>query len=127
MNSPKTPSRSNSSAFFVEGMCCMDEQHAIEKKLRTIPGIQDCRFNLVNQKLSIVHTCPKEDIQRALHGLGFKVREQMHAVEQKSFWEKYDPDWWVANRDQGNEGRQKLLARHEFPHDHCCHRRHGYR
>lgn len=78
-----------SSTFFVRGMCCGEEQLMIERKLRTIPGVDSCTFNLVNQKLNVFHTCSKDDILRALHRLGFNVREQTSVVEEKSFWEKH--------------------------------------
>ncbi len=89
MDDQKIDSSTKSSTFFVEGMCCGEEQHRIEKKLQTIPGVVNCKFNLVNQKLNVVHTCSKDDVLRPLHRLGFKVREQMSAAEQKSFWEKH--------------------------------------
>ncbi len=75
----------------MQGMCCSEEQHAIEKKLRTIRGVESCKFNLVNQKVDVVHTCSRNDIQSALHRLGFKAHEQIPTVEQASFWDKHAP------------------------------------
>jgi len=91
MHDLKTHSGTKSSTFFVQGMCCSEEQHAIEKKLRTIRGIESCRVNLVNQKVDVVHTCSRNDIQSALHRLGFKTHEEIPTVEQASFWDKHAP------------------------------------
>ena len=91
MHDQKTRSGTKSSTFFVQGMCCSEEQHAIEKKLRTIGGVESCKFNLVSQKVDVVHTCSRNDIQSALHRLGFKAHEQIPAVEQTSFWDKHAP------------------------------------
>src|SRR5208283_3407501 len=38
---------SQHSVFYVEGMCCADEQVIIEKKLRSLAGIEEYKFNLV--------------------------------------------------------------------------------
>ena len=59
------------SVFFVEGMCCADEQTIIEKKLRSLDGVSEFKFNLVAQRLYVTHSVPNRTIASALHDVGF--------------------------------------------------------
>ena len=56
--------------FVVNGLCCASEEALIRKKLSSLSGIQDIRFNIVSHKLDVDHTCGKEPILKALNDVG---------------------------------------------------------
>ena len=62
------------SVFYVEGMCCADEQAVIEKKLRSLTGIEEYKFNLVARKLHVTHSLPPNTVVTALHEAGFAAK-----------------------------------------------------
>jgi Zn2+/Cd2+-exporting ATPase len=62
------------SVFYVEGMCCADEQAVIEKKLRSLTGIEEYKFNLVARKLHVTHSFPPSAVVTALHEVGFTAK-----------------------------------------------------
>ncbi len=62
------------SVFYVEGMCCADEQVIIEKKLRSLAGIEEYKFNLVARKLHVTHSLKPNTVVTALHEVGFTAK-----------------------------------------------------
>jgi Cd2+/Zn2+-exporting ATPase len=54
----------------VSGLCCATEEALIRKKLSSIPGVQELRFNIVSHKLDVAHTCGNEPILKALKAIG---------------------------------------------------------
>jgi Cd2+/Zn2+-exporting ATPase len=68
------------STFFVEGMCCADEELTIRKKLTHLSGVKSCSFNLVAQKLTVEHEMGEAEIVRALREVGFKAREAAERI-----------------------------------------------
>ena len=62
------------SVFYVEGMCCADEQAVIEKKLRSLTGIEEYKFNLVARKLHVTHSLSPSTVVTALHQIGFVAK-----------------------------------------------------
>jgi len=62
------------SVFYVEGMCCADEQAVIEKKLRSLTGIEEYKFNLVARKLHVTHSLSPGTVITALHQIGFAAK-----------------------------------------------------
>ncbi len=80
--------KSYTTTFHVKGMCCVDEEILIKKKLQALSGIERSTFNLVSEKLSVVHTCPKEEIVNSLHEAGFSARTDDTREAPQSFWEK---------------------------------------
>ena len=62
------------SVFYVEGMCCADEQAVIEKKLRSLTGIEEYKFNLVARKLHVIHSLTPAAVVAALHEIGFAAK-----------------------------------------------------
>ncbi|MEK6569931.1 MAG: heavy metal translocating P-type ATPase, partial [Bacteroidota bacterium] len=66
--------RTQTSTFFVEGMCCADEEFTIRKKLSHLDGVDSCAFNLVAQKLTVLHRREDAEIVKALREVGFKSR-----------------------------------------------------
>jgi len=79
----------HTSIFHVRGMCCVDEEILIRKKLSSLPGISHFSFNLVSQKLAVRHTCPKETIVNALHQAGFEATTYSSVEVPESFWAKH--------------------------------------
>ncbi len=62
------------SVFYVEGMCCADEQVIIEKKLRSLAGIEEYKFNLVARKLHVTHSLKPNILVAALREVGFTAK-----------------------------------------------------
>ncbi len=62
------------SVFYVEGMCCADEQVIIEKKLRLLDGIEEYKFNLVARKLHVTHSLKPNILVAALREVGFTAK-----------------------------------------------------
>jgi Cd2+/Zn2+-exporting ATPase len=79
----------HTSTFHVRGLCCVDEEILIRKKLSSLPGISSFTFNLVSQKLTVQHSCAKEEIVNALHDAGFTATTFSTREEPKSFWDKH--------------------------------------
>jgi Cd2+/Zn2+-exporting ATPase len=65
--------RTRTSSFFVEGMCCADEEFTIRKKLGSLDGVDSCAFNLVAQRLTVTHRTNDAQIIKALREVGFKA------------------------------------------------------
>jgi Zn2+/Cd2+-exporting ATPase len=61
------------SVYLVDGMCCADEQRVIEKRLRTVEGIEAFSFNLVANKLYVTHSLSESDIPPILKSAGFSA------------------------------------------------------
>lgn len=75
--------------FHVSGMCCIDEEMLIRRKLDSLKGVEKFKFNLVSQKLTVEHTCPKQEVIKALHQAGFHARSDASMGAPKSFWEMH--------------------------------------
>lgn len=79
----------HTSVFHVKGMCCVDEEILIRKKINSLPGIVNFSFNLVSQKLTVQHSCPREAIVNTLHEAGFHATTYSSAEAPRSFWAKH--------------------------------------
>lgn len=79
----------HTSIFHVKGMCCVDEEILIRKKITPLPGIVSFTFNLVSQKLTVQHSCSRETIINALHEAGFQASTYSSVEIPKSFWAKH--------------------------------------
>ncbi len=84
----------SSTTFSIEGMDCADESSIIEKKLLSVNGILDFRFNLVEQNVIVTHTCETEDIKRAVKSVGFKAE----IVDSENDGENTSTSFFVKNR-----------------------------
>jgi Zn2+/Cd2+-exporting ATPase len=62
---------SKQSVYIIDGMCCADEQHVIEKRLNAVKGIETFSFNLVAKKLYVTHILDDRTIRDVLKGIGF--------------------------------------------------------
>src|SRR3989304_4046569 len=56
--------------FIVNGLCCATEESLIRKKLSSLPGVQDLRFNIISHRLDVTHTCGDDTILKALKDIG---------------------------------------------------------
>ena len=61
------------SVLYIRDMCCADEQDVIERKLRSLKGVGQHRYNLVARKLYLTHELPLDKIVSALHDVGFSA------------------------------------------------------
>jgi Cd2+/Zn2+-exporting ATPase len=78
------------SILYIREMCCADEQATIEKKLRTLPGVKNLKFNLVARKLYITHSIPADSIVSALKAIGFAATTFSNEVKQpQPFFKKH--------------------------------------
>jgi len=74
--------------FRVAGMCCVDEEIVIRRRLESLKGVHDSTFNLITEKLTVRHDCPKETIVNALHASGFTAHTETSATQPESFWKR---------------------------------------
>ena len=72
--------------FFIDELCCADEEHCIRKRLATMEGVNDLTFDLISRKLMVMHSCPQHDLATALHEVGFTVHQHLPSTE-RTFWE----------------------------------------
>jgi Zn2+/Cd2+-exporting ATPase len=78
------------SVFYVEGMCCADEQAVIEKKLKSLRGVEEYKFNLVARKLHLLHSTPPNTVIAALHEVGFAAKVfSLQAELPQPFFQKH--------------------------------------
>ncbi len=70
-------------------MCCADDEVLIRKKLNSVSGIEQFTFNLISQKLTVKHSCPKEDIINGLHEAGFQAKTDISKEGPESLWSRH--------------------------------------
>ncbi|MFQ6116451.1 MAG: cation transporter, partial [bacterium] len=78
-----------SSTFIVKGMDYADEERAIRKKLESMEGLQELKFNLVAQKLTVIHQLTEQKIIRSLREIGFEAVPEGKEKTVTSFWGKH--------------------------------------
>lgn len=74
----------HTTAFFVEGMCCADEEFTIRRKLSALEGVDSCAFNLVAQKLTVTHRRDDAEILKALRDVGFQPRLALEGLRART-------------------------------------------
>jgi Zn2+/Cd2+-exporting ATPase len=61
--------------FHVGGMCCPTEEQLIRNRLKSLTGVEQLAFNLMEQELAVSHRLDDEkEILAALHSLGMEPR-----------------------------------------------------
>jgi len=63
-----------STTYYLDGLCCAEEERLIGKALRSIPGVRTVACNVVSHTTVITHTCAEETLLRALRQTGFSPR-----------------------------------------------------
>lgn len=58
--------------LYIEGMHYENETRAIEKRLNTLPGIINIKFNLLSARITVEHQTDLKLIQNALREIGFE-------------------------------------------------------
>jgi Cd2+/Zn2+-exporting ATPase len=61
------------SIFYVEGMDCANEERVIREVLKDVDGIEEIKFDLVNQRLIVIHRTAEGKIIQALRSIGFNA------------------------------------------------------
>ena len=56
--------------FRISGLCCATEEAIIRKKLESVGGIEELRFNVVTKKLDVRHSCAESEILAGLKAVG---------------------------------------------------------
>ena len=77
------------SVFKVEDMDCADEAFLIERKLKSLEGVEESSFNFVARTMTVKHKIEDEDIERALAEIGFQATVQSDKEDEGAFWEKH--------------------------------------
>lgn len=72
------------SIFFIEGMDCSNEERVIREALKSIKGIEELKFDLVNHRLIVIHNTAEGKILKALKEIGFKAEFYHNKLHQKS-------------------------------------------
>lgn len=72
------------SVFFIEGMDCSNEERVIREGLKSIPEIDELKFDLVNHRLIVVHKTADGKILKALKEIGFNAEFYHNKLHQKS-------------------------------------------
>jgi Cd2+/Zn2+-exporting ATPase len=81
----------HTTVFYIPEMDCDEEIALIRKKLGALEGVFDLEFNLVSQKLSVIHRISPEKIAAAL-------RDIRMSPQTESFEEQAQPSFWEARR-----------------------------
>jgi Cd2+/Zn2+-exporting ATPase len=76
------------SIFYVEGMDCANEERVVREALKVIDGIDDIKFDLVNQRLIVVHRIAEGKIIQALRSIGFNAEIYHNKLHLKSAHQK---------------------------------------
>ncbi|HEX9614143.1 MAG TPA: heavy metal translocating P-type ATPase, partial [Bacteroidota bacterium] len=54
----------------VAGLCCATEEATISRKLNSLKGIEELKFNLVTKRLEVRHSCDESEILAGLRAVG---------------------------------------------------------
>jgi Cd2+/Zn2+-exporting ATPase len=60
--------------YYLEGLCCADEESLIRKKLAKVEGVGSMKFDLVSRNITIAHSCSNDSVVSALREIGFSPR-----------------------------------------------------
>ena len=85
------------SVLYIRDMCCADEQEVIERKLRSLEGVGEHRYNLVARKLYLTHTLPLDRIISGLRDVGFSAETFSRKPSQRSSFLNRHRDTVVAS------------------------------
>jgi Cd2+/Zn2+-exporting ATPase len=79
----------HSTEFFIPEMDCDEEIALIRAKLGAMPGVDELSFNLVSQKLTVVHRSRPEALAAALRDIHMSPRtEEVEQAPPPSFWQR---------------------------------------
>jgi Cd2+/Zn2+-exporting ATPase len=82
----------HTSTFYIPEMDCDEEITLIRRKLGSLPGVLSLEFNLVSQRLSVIHRTAPEQITRALREI--RMTPQVQRLEERpapGLWEARKP------------------------------------
>ena len=72
------------SILYVEGMDCANEEKVIRDALKNIDGIEQLKFDLMNQRLIVIHRTAEGKIIQALRSIGFNAEIYHNKLHLKS-------------------------------------------
>jgi len=72
------------SIFIVDGMDCANEERVISEHLSKLEGIEELKFDLVNQKLFVTHSIAEGKIIKELNSIGFRAEIFHNKIHTKS-------------------------------------------
>jgi Cd2+/Zn2+-exporting ATPase len=79
----------HSTVFYIPEMDCDEEIALIRAKLGALPGVDDLDFNLVAQKLTVMHRSSPEALAQALREIHMTPRaEKVEEAPPPSFWQR---------------------------------------
>lgn len=76
------------SIFYVEGMDCANEERVIREVLKDLEGIEDIKFDLINQRLIVIHKIAEGRIIQTLKSIGFNAEIFHNKLHLKSAQQK---------------------------------------
>ncbi len=76
------------SIFYVAGMDCANEEKVIREVLKNLDGIEDIKFDLVNQRLIVIHRIAEGKIIQRLKSIGFNAEIFQNKLHLKSVHQK---------------------------------------
>ena len=62
------------SVFVVPKMCCPVEEQLIRNRFKTMKGVKELAFDLMNQRVTVTHQVAEGEVLAALNGLGMEPR-----------------------------------------------------
>lgn len=83
--------RPRSTTWYIDGLCCSEEEQLIRKRLSAFSGILDVRCNVVARTVTVSHTGEEEPLAGALAEIGFAPRRRRERDEPSSWWERNGP------------------------------------
>lgn len=72
------------SIFYVEGMDCSNEEKIIREGLKKLNGIEELKFDFVNQRLIVIHRIAEGKILQTLKSIGFNSEIYHNKLHLKS-------------------------------------------
>lgn len=89
LNQQTDEDRVKSAVLHIEGMDCEDEVGLIEKKMRSLTGLESLRVDLISQKLRVSYDPSLLSVQEIIKSVaetGMKARLEREAVKRKTWW-----------------------------------------
>jgi Cd2+/Zn2+-exporting ATPase len=87
---PGEAAHRHSTVFFIPEMDCDEEIALIRARLGALPGVDDLEFNLMAQKLTVVHRSTPEALAAALREIRMTPRtEKVEEAPPLSFWQTH--------------------------------------
>lgn len=84
-----------STTYYLDGLCCAEEERLVEKKLCMLSGVETVASNILSRTTVITHTCSRDVLVHALREIGFPPRLYVQRDEPGSR-SKHNAQFWFT-------------------------------